>query len=197
VLKLKFVTTNPAKFREVQVALQAVGIQVERLDIIYPEIQAQKLREVIKFALNWVTANLQNVPDLHDDWAILIEDSGLFIQALNNFPGVYSKFVFQTIGYEGVLRLLATVQNRKALFVSCIGYMDVHGENKVFIGKCKGTIAPAPRGKGGFGYDPIFVPEGESRTFGELAELDINEKNKYSHRGKALKQLIDFIKLRY
>lgn len=111
---------------------------------------------------------------------VVVDDTGLFIDALSGFPGPYSAYVFRKIGSHGVLRLMADTENRGALFVSAVGYSN--GKTvKVFRGECKGTIAKEIRGDQIFGYDPIFIPGGECRTFAEDAIM----KDRVSHRRKS------------
>lgn len=114
--------------------------------------------------------------------AIVIDDSGLFVHALGGFPGVYSSYVLRTIGMNGILRLLDGREDRTAHFECCIG-ASIGGRRFTVSGSSQGSIAAAPSGKGGFGFDPIFVPSGYDRTF---AEISITEKNGISHRGRAI-----------
>ncbi|MBE6369706.1 MAG: RdgB/HAM1 family non-canonical purine NTP pyrophosphatase [Lentisphaerae bacterium] len=120
------------------------------------------------------------------------DDSGLEITALNNAPGIYSarygKDDADRIGR--VLRELEGKSDRSARFV-CVIAIAINGEIiETFEGVMEGTIIEAPRGENGFGYDPIFVPQGENRTFAEMSQ---EEKNRISHRAKALKKALDFI----
>ena len=118
---------------------------------------------------------------------LFIDDSGLFVNALNGFPGVFSAYVFKTIGCEGILRLMDGVKDRSARFECCIGFMSP-GQNPFMVkGVAPGMISDRTSGNGGFGYDPIFVPEGRSETY---AEIEISEKNKISHRGRAIEAFI-------
>ncbi len=119
---------------------------------------------------------------------IFIEDSGLFVEALRGFPGVYSAYVSKTIGYKGILRLMKGEENRKAYFKSVV-CLKLKGEIKIFRGKVEGRIAEKARGRGGFGYDPIFIPEGSDKTFAEAPEI----KNRASHRKRALEGMKDFL----
>lgn len=124
------------------------------------------------------------------------EDTGLEVEALNGEPGVRSaryagddKSNAQNI--EKVLSVLAGNDNRKARFRTVISLI-LDGSEHQFEGICAGTIINEPKGDSGFGYDPIFVPDGADRTF---AEMTIAEKNQYSHRKKAVAQLLAFLSL--
>ncbi len=179
---LKFVTTNAGKFREVAGLLASRGIQVERVPRAYPEVQADDLGEVASFALRWLARELEG--------DFCLDDSGLFVTPLGGFPGVYSSYAFRTIGPGGVLRLLEGRRGRDARFETVIA-LRLGGEESFLRGSCAGTIAAEPKGSGGFGFDPVFIPEGRDRTF---AEMSVEEKNAISHRGRAAAQLADLLR---
>ena len=115
-----------------------------------------------------------------------MEDAGLFVEALNGFPGPYSKYVYTTVGIKGILNLMKNVTNRSAYFMSAVSFGNPNEEPFCFVGKADGKLSLDERGTSGFGYDPIFIPsEGDGRTF---AEMTTDEKNGYSHRAKALRK---------
>lgn len=172
---LRFMTSNENKVQEARDILGAKGIDVDWLPEAYTEVQADTLEEV-------VTEALRIIP--HD--GAFIEDSGLFIDALGGFPGVFSAYVFKTIGSGGILKLMEGVQDRSARFVSVVG---VKGLQKVFKGEVRGNIAYSLKGESGFGYDPIFIPEGRLKTFAE----DLDYKNQVSHRKGALERLAEYL----
>ena len=117
---------------------------------------------------------------------VFVEDAGLFIEALGGFPGPYSKYVYHTVGLGGILKLMKDVTNRSAHFKSVVAFATPDEEPICFVGKVEGKISLQEQGASGFGYDPIFMPlEGEGRTF---AEMTAKEKNRYSHRGNALRK---------
>ncbi len=124
---------------------------------------------------------------------VIVEDAGLFIKALNGFPGPYSSYVNKTIGVEGILKLMRGIKDRTAYFFSVVAFYDPDiNELEFFYGKVEGEIAEEARGKSGFGFDPIFTPiEGDGRTF---AEMGVEEKNKFSHRSKALRKFAKWYK---
>ena len=173
---MRLVTTNEGKFRELSHILEGRGISIERLDREYPEVQGATLEVVVRYALDVLGKTL-------DD--IVIDDSGMFIEALHGFPGVFSSHAFKTIGTDGILRLLLGRENRAARFETVLG-LRRRGKNHLVRGECKGTIAEAAQGASGFGFDPIFVPDGQTRT---LAEMTEDEKNAVSHRGNAARAL--------
>lgn len=123
------------------------------------------------------------------------DDTGLEVEALNNAPGVYSARYAgeQKNSADNVVKLLKELdgkENRKAQFRTVIALI-LDGKKYVFEGKVKGIITTSPRGNSGFGYDPVFQPDGYDKTF---AELDLADKNKISHRAKAVEQLALFLR---
>jgi XTP/dITP diphosphohydrolase len=120
-------------------------------------------------------------------WA-LADDSGLVVDALNGEPGIYSaRYAGEPVSYEAnnrkLLSRLASSRNRRARFRCAIALSDPTGRCRAVEGECEGTITRHPRGDSGFGYDPVFVPDGYCLTF---AELDGETKNRISHRAVAL-----------
>ena len=151
------------------------GYELEHIKTAYPEIQAESLEITIIPGLEWAMSKF-NRP-------IMIDDSGLFIDALKGFPGVYSSYVFKTVGCDGILSLMKGVKDRVARFECCIGFMMPGKEPFIAKGIANGSISTRKAGSGGFGYDPVFVPEGYQKTY---AQFEIPEKNKISHRGRAI-----------
>jgi len=179
-----FITGNKGKVLEANKKFSNFNIQVIQKNLGYPEIQTDSLEEVVKFGVKRIQKKF-NQP-------FILEDAGLFIDALDGFPGVYSAYVFYRIGCPGILKLLADVDdNRKATFRSVFGYCEPGKKPKLFIGESKGSISKKPVGEHGFGYDPIFIPYGENKTF---AQMETEEKNQFSHRGKSLEKFIDYFK---
>ena len=182
--EIRFITSNPGKLKEARACLKPVGFEVTQESLDYPEIQADSLEEVVHFGLDWV----EKETDLKGPY--FLEDSGLFIAGLDEFPGVYSSFIFRSIGLEGILRLLDGSKARRAHFESRIGYRTYSGDVQIFQGSCAGEIANETRGEMGFGFDPIFIPSEQTETF---AEMETDKKNAYSHRGRSLLKLRDFL----
>jgi len=129
----------------------------------------------------------------------LADDSGLEVEALNGAPGIHSaRYLGDGVDYatrnQSLLSRIEEATNRRARFVCAIAIADAEGNLlNVSHGFCQGRIATAPRGSGGFGYDPIFEPQGYDRTF---AEMSMTEKNEISHRALAMQKLIAFLKER-
>ena len=123
------------------------------------------------------------------------DDTGLEVEALDGAPGVYSaRYAGEHCSYaDNVNKLLHEMQgrtNRRACFKTVVALI-LDGEPHYFEGRVDGTIIEAPRGTDGFGYDPVFLPDGYGETF---AEMSAEEKNKISHRGRAMAKLVDFLK---
>ena len=178
-VKVYFLTSNYHKLMEARKILGGYGIEVEPIKGEKVEIQSPSLIEVVKFAAEYIKDKILQRP-------LLIEDSGLFIEALRGFPGPFSHYVYDTIGLEGVLKLLKDVENRKAHFEAAVACLCTDDRAEVSTGRVYGKIAHMPKGTKGFGFDPIFVPEGYDRTFAELGD---EVKNKISHRAKALRAI--------
>lgn len=174
---LFFASSNPHKFTEVQQILAVLEIPVEFACIELTEIQADDLESI--------AAGKAQEASAHLGAAAFVEDAGLFIDDLKGFPGPYSAYAFRTLGIDGVLRLIQGCHGRRAQFRSVVGYSKPGAEPRCFSASVDGMIALAPHGIG-WGYDPIFIPDGAGgRTFGELEE----EKNDHSHRRKSLLML--------
>lgn len=179
---LFFATGNMHKVEEVRLILKDYSLKVEQVNVKGVEIQADKVEEVAR-ASAMAAAQTEGIP-------IFVEDTGLFLEALNGFPGPYASYVHATIGRRGVLKLLNGVENRKAEFKSAVAFCSPKEEPVCFIGYVIGRISFEERGVQGFGYDSIFEPDGgRGKTF---AEMNADEKNIYSHRARAIKKFADW-----
>lgn len=176
---VRFYSSNEGKVREVRDLLFPLGYEVLWKKAHLVEPQADTLDEVAR-------AKLAQVPRSRD--IVLIEDSGLFIRALGGFPGVYSAYVLGTLGLPGILRLVKGIP-REAEFRAVVGLRE-GTHTRLFQGSVAGSLSLSPRGTGGFGYDPIFVPTGRKRTTAEMSPM---EKNAISHRGRALRELARYL----
>lgn len=171
-MDVTFVSSNAGKAREVRGLLAERGIRVRWLRRRLPEPQADSLEEVVR-------AKLASVRDLRG--TVLVEDAGLFIPALSGFPGVYSAHIYGIWRFGPILELLRH-RDRAAEF-RAVAAVRHRGKVRLFFGEVRGSIARRPRGGHGFGFDPIFVPEGERRTFAEMPAAD---KARCSHRARAV-----------
>jgi len=177
-----FATTNLGKFKEAELLAAEHGITLKHLSFKAVEIQSDSLKEVARHSLLDAISK-HKVP-------VVVEDAGLFVEALKGFPGPYSSYVYHTIGPRGVLKLMEGVGDRRAHFLSVVAYGSPRTKPVTFTGRADGLIVVESRGEGGFGYDPIFQPQGESRTFAEMVS---DEKNKYSHRAIAFRKLAQWL----
>ena len=185
-MALIFVTGNRHKVEEVSELAARRGIELEHRATPYIEIQADELEQVVRPGVQQACALLRA--------PCFVEDAGLFVRALRDFPGPYSKFVFRTLGNEGLLKLMSGEKDRRAEFRSAVGYCEPGKMPEVFMGKVEGTIALEAKGTQGFGFDSIFVPsEGDGRTF---AEMSTGEKNRLSHRARAIEAFFGWYKQR-
>lgn len=204
-------TGNDGKLAEVRHRLGPLGWDVQQLMIAgrTPELvepQADMLEDVARFKLAQAKEILAATGKAQD--AVMVEDAGLFIDSLQGFPGVYSAYALQTIGCQGIINLLADEvepEGRSASFHAVAMVWDGHRTHSG-SGRCSGWIAPIQSGSGGFGFDPIFIPcdldaDGEPLELGKIGftgtggltfgSISIDDKQRYSHRRRALDALID------
>lgn len=179
---ITFVTSNKHKFDEVKPLFNKAGLELQWNHLKYEEIQADTTEEVSSDSCR----KLQNL--VNGDF--FIEDTGLYIEDLHGFPGVYSSYVQKTIGNAGVMKLLSGKASR-AVFKTVITLSE-KGALMQFSGNLDGKISDSEIGSRGFGYDPIFIPDGLEKSLGEL---ETEEKNRISHRFKATASLIEHITL--
>ncbi len=173
-----FVTSNVHKFNEARQVLSEYKVATAMLKIEAVEIQDDNLEPIAKASAIDAVKNC-GLP-------IIVEDAGLFIEALNGFPGPYSSYVYRTIGTMGILKLMENVDKRDTYFQSVVAFSSLEEAPRCFHGKAKGKISQEERGKLGFGFDPIFEPsDGGNRTFAEMTTI---EKNEHSHRAEALRK---------
>lgn len=187
--QLVFATQNANKTIEVREIL-AHKYQVLNLTDIGCDVDIPETGDT--FAENATLKSMYVVQNYQID--CFADDSGLEVEALNNEPGIYSA---RYSGERGdrqnmmfLLQKMEGISNRSARFKTVISLVH-KGVNHLFEGVINGKIRLAPTGENGFGYDPIFEPDGYTQTF---AEMDLELKNKISHRALAMKKLIEFLK---
>jgi len=181
-----FATNNINKFNEVRRVLAEYKIASAMFRVKTAEIQSDSLREIAQ------TSAIDAFRRCH--LPVIVEDAGLFVDALRGFPGPYAAYTYKTIGNAGLLKLMEHMEDRKATFQSVIAYYDGHGLPVCFEGEAAGKITNEERrrnGTSGFGFDPIFQPAGSAKTF---AEMTIEEKNDFSHRAKAVRKFAEWYK---
>ena len=180
-----FATDNIHKFEEARSILAKFGIALGMLRVKGIEMQSDNLREIAETSVRDAFKRC-GLP-------VILEDAGLFIDTLKDFPGPYASYAYKTIGNMGVLKLMENVKERKARFRSAIAYFDSETEVPVlFEGEAEGEITvneQSENAKSGFGFDPIFKPSGSIKTF---AQMSLEEKNGFSHRGKAVRKFAEW-----
>lgn len=187
-MELVIATRNKDKLREIKTLLKGLKVKISSLND-YPRIP--RIKEHGKTfkanALKKAAAAAKFTKKLS-----IADDSGLEVKALNGRPGIRSsRFAGEKVTYKDnnrkLLKLLKEVpiSKRKARFVCSVAIVDPCGKTRIVRGTCQGTIGFQAKGRSGFGYDPLFIPEGYKKTF---AELGLRTKNRLSHRAKAFKK---------
>lgn len=176
--EITFITSNNGKFLEFKKFIP----QIKHLKIDLPEVQSLDPEVIIEHKLS--TAKK------HTSGTILIEDTSLYLDALNGFPGPLIKWLTQSVGNTGVYDLVSKIGDSRATARTIIGLCDETGTH-YFEGECKGKIVPPVSMAGeGFGWDEIFQPDGLSETF---AEMGSEYKNEFSMRSEAIKKLLEYL----
>jgi XTP/dITP diphosphohydrolase len=194
--ELWIATTNKDKFKELRELLKEVPVEVHAA-LELPHYTAP--RETGTTFVDNARIKARFLKAMKPDAWILADDSGLEVTALKGIPGVHSARYAgpNARDIENTSKLLKQIQiqtsgeDRSAQFRCVLCLVSPGGEEKIFEGVLKGSISRDMRGKTGFGYDPIFIPEGETKT---LAELGIAVKNRLSHRANALRQAREHLK---
>lgn len=195
-------STNKWQSHKLVIASQNKGKIIEIADLLVP------LGFIVSSASDYTAVEPEETEDTFEGNALikagfvhqttglaaLADDSGLVIPALGGEPGVYSARWAENgdfgIAIAKVQARLTSDMDTSAYFVCALAFIDIDGKESVFTGTCHGHIQFPARGLSGFGYDPIFVPNGETRTFGEMPYV---EKKQYSHRSHAFKQFQEFL----
>lgn len=184
---------NPHKIEELRAILSGLDIDIKSA-LDYPELE-----EVEEDQLTLEGNALKKARYVHEytGLPVLADDTGLEVDALEGRPGVYSaRYAGEDATYEEntlkLLNELAGVENsaRSAQFRTVVAFITKTGGEFTFEDICRGRILREPRGEKGFGYDPVFQPEGYKKTF---AELESSEKNIISHRGRAIQKFYDWL----
>jgi XTP/dITP diphosphohydrolase len=192
-VKLIFASNNEQKLRELR---SAIGSKLEIVSLADAGIQ-QEIPEPYHTLKENARTKAQTIHRISGGENCFSEDSGLEVDALGGEPGVHSaRYAGEPASpannIRKLLRALADSSNRRARFVTVI-CLILQGREYFFEGRCNGQILRTPSGDGGFGYDPVFQPDGSHKSFAEMNEA---EKNIFSHRRKAGDLLISFLKTR-
>lgn len=172
---LLFVTGNTGKLAE---ARRLAGAGIESVAVDLPEIQSLDFEEVLREKARTAWAAIGR--------PLVVEEAGLELAALNGFPGPLVRWMLDAVGAEGLARTAVALGDRRARAVAILAWTD--GERTILAhGAVTGTMTLPARGDQGFGFDPVFLPDGSERTFGELTGA---EKDRFSHRGRAWRELL-------
>lgn len=174
---LYFITSAKSKYEEAKAILP----ELLHLSVDLPEIQEIDAKAIIQ-------AKLKEAFKLQQG-EFIVEDTSLYFDALNGLPGPLIKWFQLKMGNDGLAKITALFKNPSALAVTCIGYAKTPNDIHFFEGELKGCITD-PKGNNGFGWDPIFIPQGHKET---LAEMNFNTKNSLSMRRMAFERLKNFL----
>lgn len=175
-MTLYFITGNKSKFKEAKALIP----KIKQIELDLPEIQEIDSKKIIE-------EKLKQAIKIHKG-KFFCEDTSLYLDCLNGFPGPLIKWLLISIKNKGIYKLVSNYKNKKALAETLIGYSD--GKKiKFFEGNIKGEIT-SEKGKKGFGWDRIFIPTGHNKT---MAQMSTNEKNKISMRKKALMKFNNYL----
>ena len=192
-MKLVLATRNQGKVRELTKMLHSRADTLQQIEVIslnaYPDVP-----EVVEDGKTYMENAIKKASVIakYTGYLTLADDAGLEVNALNGAPGINSKRwagedATDAIRIAKLLQALDGLTDRRARFVAAIAVVHPDAAPEGILGVCEGSIEHAPRGESGFGYDPVFVPDGYEQTFAELGE---EIKNTISHRAKALEQAL-------
>lgn len=171
---LIFVTGSRSKLLEAE---RILGRSIKQRELDLPEIQTVEVEDVVEKKAQAAYELVGGVP-------VIVEDTGLYIECWKGLPGALIRWFVETVEPKGICQMLNKFPNRLATAKSVIAKYD--GSLQIYTGETKGKISLAPRGENGFGWDTIFIPEGETRTF---AEMSPEEKDRFSMRKIAFEKL--------
>ena len=183
-MKPIFVTSNENKAREAALIL---GVELDRAAPDIPEIQSLDIAEVA--AAKALAARAALAEPLRP---VVVEDSGLVVEAWNGLPGALTKWFLAGVGVEGLLCMLQPERDRAARAVCVVAVADEDGSVRTFTGEVRGSVTDEERGEDGFGWDPIFIPEGQKLTYAEMGDA----KNEDSHRARAFRAAREYMEKR-
>ncbi len=192
-MNVVFATNNQHKLVEVRSILEPLGYEVLSLKDVNIEVDPEEIGETFEENALIKAREIKKLVDM----PVISDDSGFEVEYLDNKPGVFSaRYLGVDTSYDiknnHIISELekANDDERVARFVSVIAYIDNEGNENCFRGEVVGEVSRKPQGSNGFGYDPIFLLKEANKTF---AELTMEEKNSFSHRGNALKLFREFL----
>lgn len=184
---LPYITTNIGKYQDIVNTAKEIAsmpFEIEQLALEVDELQSDSQEEIVhkKAQLAWAIVQRP----------FLIEDAGMFFEKYHNFPGTFSKYIFKSLGFEGLTKLYQP--GDRASFKLVLGYCTGPEKIDFFTGECSGNlVAPGYPHKSYMPYSAIFVPDGKIKTYQELA--DLGEKVSISFRGGAFKKFVEWYKI--
>lgn len=166
-----FITSNPGKLESLKNILKMAELPLSIVmhEADYPEDKSKE--STADIALEGATYCAKKY-----DHPVIVTDVGLYIEALNGFPGINTSFTLKRIGTQGILKLLENSKSRRADWTLSLAYGEPNGYTKVFTETIHGTIAPEEIGTNGFGFDPIFIPAGFSKTLAEETSHEFRDQ---------------------
>ena len=179
-MQINLITSNLNKLKEFKIILGS-EIKINHIKQEYKELRSDNPEEIAKESAQRLANELKK--------PIVVEDSGLFIKALNDFPGTCSSYIHKRIGLKGILKLMENIEDRACYYKSAVAYCEPGKEAVSFLGEENGTISEEIRGNNGFGHDPIFIPENSSKTYGEMQ----NCENLKRFRKRAVEKLKNYL----
>ena len=192
-MKILFATSNPNKVEEASAVLGQSGHRVEQLLVggVPPDFEEPKELGLEAVAVAKIEQALGLIRGTEfEGYAVMVEDSGIFLDAFDDWPGAESSDVEREIGLKGLLGMLADGRQRGAEY-RAVAIVSDGVEAWSSTGVCRGRISEVERGNQGFGYDPIFIPdEGDGRTFGEWGD---GKNSEITHRAKAMNRLAELL----
>lgn len=180
--KITYVTGNTSKILSAKQILEPLGIEVDNIKMETTEIQANTVDEIAKYSAKEASEKLK--------CTVLKNDTGLFVEALNGFPGPYTHYVDETLGEDGLLKLLEGIENRKACFIEAFAYCEYGKEPIVFKSITNGVITKEKSGKYGYSWDFIFIPNGYDKTLANYPD----DKRFFMWNTDAYKELVEYLK---
>ena len=174
-MEINLITSNLGKLKEFKIYLEP-EIKIKHIEMEYDELRSDDPEEIAKEAAKRLAIELKK--------PIVVEDSGLFIKALNDFPGTCSAYIHKRIGLKGILKLMENIEDRQAFYKSAVAYCEPGKGPISFLGQESGFISKEIKGNYGFGHDPIFIASNNKKTYGETENC---EKKKKFRKNAALK----------
>lgn len=183
-MKITLVTGNWAKIAQAKGYLEPLGFEIDNVKMETPEIQADSIEEVALYSAKWASDQLK--------CSVVKNDTGIMIKSLKNFPAAYTHYVEDTLGVEGILKLMKGIEDREACFIQALAFCEYGKDPVVFTSVTKGSISRRKQGKYGWSWDFIFIPDGQTKTLGSFPD-DVRLK---LWKDTGYIQLADYLKKR-